>query len=175
MDNYFKPAFARYVQQTGPKPSAEVIIAFGQKFSNARESLSNLLVCAYVTHTEAFNLLTRVGVTSLHSDVIICKNTVCTFKLMTKGIRLLRLHLLSLASPIKTRWEEKVKLTKNKNVFGQAANCQVKANNKDRVMSTCIFLLSSWRNDTLQKKSINTFVIYFIIFFVAFLPVNMLQ
>lgn len=67
MENYFKPAFARYIQQTGPKPSAEIIIAFGQKFNNVRESLNNLLVCAYVTHAEALNQLTRVSTSLLIS------------------------------------------------------------------------------------------------------------
>lgn len=60
MNNYFKPALARYVQQSGPKPSPEVIIAFGQQFTKDRDSLNNLLVCASVVHTEAFSKLTQV-------------------------------------------------------------------------------------------------------------------
>lgn len=61
LHGYFKHALEKYVHQRGPKPSVEVIVGFGQHFTLDRESVNNLLVSATIVHTEAHNLLTRVG------------------------------------------------------------------------------------------------------------------
>ena len=61
LHGYFKHALERYIHQRGPKPSAEVVVGFGQHFTMDRESINNLLVSATIVHTEAMNLLTRVS------------------------------------------------------------------------------------------------------------------
>ncbi|XP_052816909.1 interferon regulatory factor 4-like isoform X2 [Mya arenaria] len=60
LQNYFKPALQRFLHQRGPKPSAEVIISFGQKFEPSKDSMNDLLISAAVIHAEAFHLLTRI-------------------------------------------------------------------------------------------------------------------
>ena len=58
---YFLPNLEKYIHGTGPKPSAEVTIGFGQRFLPERESVSNLLISGSLVHTEAYHLITTVS------------------------------------------------------------------------------------------------------------------
>lgn len=62
--NYFGVAFDRFLRGQGPKPSAEVVIGFGQRFDLATESVTGMLISAVVFHVEANNLLTTITCSS---------------------------------------------------------------------------------------------------------------
>lgn len=68
--NYFYPALEKYLYEKGSKPSYEVIIGFGQRFQPDRESVSNLLISATLTHAYACQLLTQVTCNSPASPPI---------------------------------------------------------------------------------------------------------
>ena len=58
--NDFFPAFLRYQQGEGPRPSPQVIIAFGQNFHPDSEPYTNLLLSVTVCHPQANHLLAQV-------------------------------------------------------------------------------------------------------------------
>ena len=58
--NDFFPAFLRYQQGEGPRPSPQVIIAFGQNFHPDSDPYTNLLLSVTVCHPQANHLLAQV-------------------------------------------------------------------------------------------------------------------
>jgi hypothetical protein len=59
--NDFHPAFTRYQQGEGPRPSPQVIVAFGQHFRADGEPFQDLLLSMTVSHPQADFLLSKVS------------------------------------------------------------------------------------------------------------------
>lgn len=59
---HFRKALNKYMQGTGPKPAAHVLMSFGQSFQHeTRMPYTNLLISATIFHAKACQELDKVS------------------------------------------------------------------------------------------------------------------